>query len=118
MLKVQEITVWPDTTLNHIYFLDDSKTRMYGYVNARTNQEQWFDGKRGFDARHRKFKLLAKLADPEAAPAIAKQWTVAGSKGASYTVTNDGGSWSCTCPAAAYRKGECKHIVQLKESGK
>jgi hypothetical protein len=115
MIKVQETTVWSDPIPNHIYFLDDSKTQMFGYIKAGTNEEKWFDGKRGFDSRHRKFDVLAKMANPEQVAATAKQWTVDGSKGASYTVTKDGDNWSCTCPAAVYRKQECKHIVKCKE---
>ncbi|MHA1727941.1 MAG: SWIM zinc finger family protein [Promethearchaeota archaeon] len=29
-----------------------------------------------------------------------------------YTVTNSGGSWSCTCPQYRFRKRICKHIKQ------
>ena len=118
MLKLQETPVWEGNFPNHIYYTDDSKTQMFGYVNALNGKEMWFEGKRGFDARRRTFKVLAKMADKEKAAVTAQQWTVPGSKGASYTVTNDSGTWSCTCPAAVYRKGECKHIVQIKESGK
>jgi hypothetical protein len=115
MLKLQETTKWEGTVPNHIYYTDDSKTTMFGYVNALTGKEQWFEGKRGFDARRRSFKVLAKLADREKVVSTAKQWTVAGSKGASYTVTQDGNDWSCSCSAAQYRRGDCKHVTKIKE---
>lgn len=115
MLKVQETTEWSEATPNHIYYLDDSKTRMFGYVNAVTGAEQWFEGKRGFNAQYRTFKLIKKMADPSAGT---ETWKVDGSKNASYTVSLDGNQWSCTCPAFVYRRGECKHITAIKEQAK
>lgn len=36
---------------------------------------------------------------------------VAGSKpGKMYTVRQEGGRWSCTCPASTFQRGPCKHI--------
>jgi uncharacterized Zn finger protein len=43
-----------------------------------------------------------------------KEHKVLGSKGNIYTVTDEGGTWSCTCPAAKWQAGECKHITALK----
>jgi len=32
-----------------------------------------------------------------------------------YKVVNDGGKWSCSCPAFGWSRGrDCKHIKQLK----
>ena len=39
---------------------------------------------------------------------------VIGSKGDKYVVQYIGGEWYCTCPASQYRKGDCKHIKQVK----
>ena len=39
---------------------------------------------------------------------------VAGSKGNSYTVTNEAGRWSCTCVGFGFRK-DCKHLHQVKK---
>jgi hypothetical protein len=43
-----------------------------------------------------------------------KTYKVAGSKGNSYKVINDGGTWTCNCPAASFRRGDCKHIKEIK----
>ena len=32
-----------------------------------------------------------------------------------YDVTLMNGIWSCTCPAANFRRGDCKHIKGIKE---
>ena len=42
-------------------------------------------------------------------------FSVEGSKGKIYEVINNGGRWSCTCPAYGFSRGnDCKHIKQLK----
>ena len=44
-----------------------------------------------------------------------KSWSVPSSKGTTtYTVTNNGGTWACTCPQNQYRRRTCKHITQLQ----
>jgi hypothetical protein len=42
----------------------------------------------------------------------AKVYTVAGSKGNSYTVTSNGRGWDCTCSGFQFRK-QCKHVSEL-----
>lgn len=44
-----------------------------------------------------------------------KTFRVAGSQGATYTVTLDGGRWSCNCPGYTYRKN-CRHVKEAKEN--
>jgi len=34
--------------------------------------------------------------------------------GVEYTVKEENGSWSCTCPHYAYRRTTCKHIVMVQ----
>lgn len=41
-----------------------------------------------------------------------RNWTVTGSKGQSYTVTQEGVKYSCTCPGYQFRKS-CRHIGEL-----
>ena len=42
-------------------------------------------------------------------------FSVEGSKGKIYEVINNGGKWSCDCPAYGWGRGkECKHIIQTK----
>jgi hypothetical protein len=46
---------------------------------------------------------------------VKKEWKVDGSKGNVYKVVNDGGFWSCSCPAHGFGRGkDCKHIIQIK----
>jgi hypothetical protein len=41
-------------------------------------------------------------------------YTSIGSTGTMYTVTHDNGEWACSCPHWIYRRGECKHIKEVK----
>ena len=43
-----------------------------------------------------------------------KTYKVVGSKNNSYKVVNDGGIWTCNCPASSFRRGDCKHIKEIK----
>ena len=52
---------------------------------------------------------------PESAPDVAEgSWTVAGSKGAQYTVSRHAGAWSCTCVGFGWRR-KCRHVTATKE---
>lgn len=42
------------------------------------------------------------------------RWTVKGSKGAAYTVTQTPTGWSCDCPDHVHRGLPCKHIMAVK----
>ena len=121
MKAFQELTVW-DTEFsmpNHVYFLNDSKEKMYGYVQASTGIVQTMSAPYKFKASGRKFKEVPnrwnfKIEEEVVEPTSGKEYKVPGSKGAIYTVTDDNGSWSCTCPASKWQKGDCKHIKSLK----
>jgi hypothetical protein len=121
MKVFQEITEW-DTDFrmpNHVYFLSDSKDKMYGYVKASSGEIQEMGQPYKFKASGRKFKEVANTwgfapRDVVEVEAVGTQYQVPGSKGAIYTVTDDHGVWSCTCPASKWQKGDCKHIVQLR----
>ena len=114
-----EITEWATdfAMKNHVYFLSDSKDKMYAYVN-KAGQVETMRTPYRFKASGRKFKEVPNTwgfrLEEEPEETVGKQYRVPGSKGAIYTVTNDAGAWSCTCPASKWQKGECKHIVQLK----
>ena len=43
-----------------------------------------------------------------------KTWTVKGSKGSEYLVTQERGQYSCTCPGFGFRRA-CKHVDEIKE---
>lgn len=119
MKAFQEITEW-DTDFampNHVYFLSDSKDKMYAYVN-KAGRVETVRTPYKFKASGRKFKEVPNTwgfkLEEEPEVTIGKQYRVPGSKGSIYTVTNDAESWSCTCPASKWQKVECKHIVKLK----
>jgi hypothetical protein len=115
----QEITEWDcDFAVpNHVYFLSDSKDKMYAYVKASTGEIQEMNSPLKFKASGRKFREVTNtwgFSPKEELIPVGETHRVSGSKGAVYTVTNDRGSWTCTCPAAKWQAGECKHIVALK----
>ena len=114
-----EITEWDSefAVPNHVYFLSDSKDKMYAYVNSKTGNIEEPKTPYRFHVRGRKFKEVPNVwgfFPREELILVGETYKVPGSKGAVYTVTNDRGAWSCTCPAAKWQKGECKHIVKLK----
>ena len=121
MKAFQEITEWEvDFAMkNHVYFLNDSKDKMYGYVKASTGEIQEMGEPYRFKVSGRKFKEVNNhwgFSPQEEPVLVGETHKVPGSKGAVYTVTNDRGSWTCTCPASKWGKGECKHISQLKSN--
>ena len=45
-----------------------------------------------------------------------KTYMVDGSKGNKYTIVNDEGIWTCSCPAHGFGRGkDCKHIKNIKD---
>ena len=119
MKAFQEITEWSTefAVPNHVYFLSDSKDKMYGYVQASTGIVKTMSAPYRFRASGRKFKEVNNtwgFFPKEELVLVGETHKVPGSKGAVYTVTNDRGSWTCSCPSAKWQKSECKHIVQLK----
>ena len=119
MKAFQEITEWSTefAVPNHVYFLSDSKDKMYGYVQTSTGIVKTMSAPYRFRASGRKFTEVPNtwgFFPKEELILIGETFRVPGSKGAVYTVTNDRGSWTCSCPSAKWQKSECKHIVQLK----
>ena len=117
MKIIEEITEW-DTEYavpNHVYFVNDSKDKMFAYVAAGSLKVQEFKKPIKFSVSRRKFQEVANTwgytSDEQP---TGQTWKVAGSKGAEYVVTNDRGTWSCSCPSAKWQKLECKHIQKLK----
>jgi hypothetical protein len=121
MKAFQETTEWSTefAVPNHVYFLSDSKDKMYGYVKSGTGEIHEMSAPYRFRASGRKFTEVENrwnfvFKEDEVLETAGKQYQVPGSKGAIYTVTDDNGTWSCTCPASKWQKAECKHIVKLK----
>ena len=117
MKVLQETTDWGKTkSPNHVYFLNDSRDKMFAYIRHGSVQVKQFKNPISFYTRGRRFQEVpntwgyepGQAAEPEG-----RSWTVAGSKGAEYTVTDDQGKWTCTCPAAKWQAGDCKHIKSL-----
>jgi hypothetical protein len=105
---------WP----NHVYFLNDSRDKMYGYVRSEDGVVQLFNKPYRFHVRGRKFKEVANtwnVAVDEAEPVTGRTWTVQGSKGDAYTVTEDRGSWTCTCSGFKFRN-RCRHVEEISST--
>lgn len=119
MKAFQETTEWDVEFVmpGHVYFLSDSKDKMYGYVKAGTGEIKEMNTPYRFKASGRKFKEVNNIwgfFPREELVLIGETHKVAGSNGAIYTVTNDRDSWTCTCPASKWQKGDCKHIKSLR----
>lgn len=120
MKAFKEITEWDSdfAVPNHVYFLNDSRDKMYGYVQSGTGIVQTMRTPYRFHTRGRKFKEIKNTwnfgVEEEAPETRGKEYKVLGSRGNVYTVTDEGGAWSCTCPASKWQKGDCKHIQALK----
>jgi hypothetical protein len=110
-----EITQWSDNTPNHVYLLDDSKSKAYAYVRAGQSRAQVFKNPIRIDVRGRKFvvnPVQFKIQVREEAPE-GKVYEVKGSKGDVYKVTELHGKYSCTCSGFKFRS-QCRHIESLK----
>lgn len=119
MKAFQEITEWDcDFAVpNHVYFLNDSRDKMYGYAPGGGETVQKINKPYRFHTRGRKFKEVKNVwnfaVDDTPAPPVGQRWKVAGSKNNEYTVSLELGTWSCTCTGFKYH-GECKHIRSIK----
>ena len=106
-----ETTEWKGIAPNHVYLLDDAKSKMFAYVPAGSDQLTVFKAPIRIDVRGRKFKVNTvqfktdiRLPEPQG-----RVWEVKGSKGDVYKVTEVRGQFSCTCSGFRFR-GDCKHI--------
>ena len=120
MKAFQEITEWDCEFVvpNHVYFLSDSKDKMYGYVKAGTGEIQEVKKPYRFHVRGRRFKEVPDIWNvtvDETEPVEGRNWIVAGSKGASYTVTENHGLWTCTCAGFKFRN-RCRHVEEISST--
>ena len=109
-----EITQWKGSASNHVYLLNDSKSKMFAYVPVGSDQPKIFKAPIQIDVRGRKFRLNDVQFDisiKDELPA-GRVWTVKGSKGDEYKVTELNGSYSCTCSGFRFRS-DCRHIKQV-----
>lgn len=62
-----------------------------------------------------KFKKTEEVVVPLPKSTPKQTFSVEGSKGKIYEIINNGGRWSCSCPAFGFSRGnECKHIKQIR----
>lgn len=108
MILAQETTKWSHNVPNHIYVLNDSKTAMYAYINARNGEEKYFKNPIQIDTRGRTFTILKRVK--EGVPQV----EVKGSKGDIYFVRKENDMLTCTCQGFKFR-GECKHLEIAKD---
>ena len=109
-----ETTDYRDDIANGIYLLDDGKNKMYAYRPTASAPIRVFKNPIRIDVRGRKFALNKvqfrtdlKEEEPEG-----RTWTVTGSKGDVYRITDVNGNLSCTCSGFKFR-GACKHTKDV-----
>ena len=63
MIVAQETTDWGGhtPTVNHIYFLDNARTKMYAYIRGDTGEHKIFKTPIGISVRGRTFKTIKKV---------------------------------------------------------
>ncbi len=112
-----ETTDYKDSVPNGIYLLDDSKSKMYAFKAKGTEAIKVFKNPIRIDVRGRKFvvnpvqfKTKLKEEEPEG-----RVWTVKGSKGDEYKVSESGGNFNCTCSGFKFR-GQCKHVEGIRQT--
>jgi hypothetical protein len=118
MKILQEVTEWKSRAkFNHVYFTNDSRSKIYGYVPCGGLRAIRFDKPLTFDVRGRKFVAVAntwQFTAEEDAPQ-ARSWSVTGSRGDIYTVSEMQGRLLCTCSGFQFRS-RCRHVDQIRES--
>ena len=108
-----ETTQYNDAIANGVYLLDDAKSKMYAF-RPPGGDIKVFKNFIRIDVRGRKFAVNPEqwrtdLREPEPE---GRSWTVKGSKGDEYRVTELDGNYSCTCSGFRFR-GQCRHITEL-----
>lgn len=114
MEALRETTVWSDTNTdcNHIYLFDGRFA--VAYIKKGTSQPFWFKSGLPIDRRKRSF-VRDDITKFNVVDVNTQQWTVEGSKGASYNVSYADKTWSCTCTGFSFR-GKCRHIDTIKDA--
>ena len=112
-----ETTDYRDSVPNGVYLLDDSKSKMYAFRPRGTGEIKVFKNPIRIDIRGRKFQVNAEqfetdLREPEPE---GRTWTVKGSKGDEYRVSEVNGTLSCTCSGFKFR-GKCKHEESIRQT--
>ena len=120
MKAFKEITEWNSdfAVPNHIYFLNDSKDKMYGYVRKSDGVVEIMKTPYRFHVRGRRFKEVDNVWNvtvDETKKSQGQTWSVQGSKGDTYTVTLDSKMWNCTCSGFKFR-ARCRHVEEISST--
>jgi len=112
MKAIQETTVWETdyAVPNHVYFVNDSRDKMFAYIPAGSDQIQEFKRPIRFSVSRRKFHEVENrwgYVIPEDMPEGFVK-IVIGSKGERYTITEVNNVRQCSCPGFKFR-GKCRH---------
>ena len=109
-----ETTDYKDAVPNGIYLLDDSKSKMYAFKAKGTEAIKVFKHPIRIDTRGRKFVVnpVQFKTNAQEQEAEGRVWTVKGSKGDEYKITERSGNYSCSCSGFRFRS-KCRHIEQF-----
>jgi hypothetical protein len=112
-----ETTDYRDSVPNGIYLLNDSKDKMYAFKPRGTGEIKVFKNPIKIETRGRKFvvnpvQFKTKLKEEEP---LGRVWTVKGSKGDEYKVTESGGNFNCTCSGFRFRN-QCRHVESIRQT--
>lgn len=110
----QEITEWRDRTPNHVYLLNDSKSRMSGYVPSGTDQLIMLKKPMNFSSRYRKFREVENRWNYTEQKPENPQWHITGSRGDTYTVEQTDQGLTCSCSGFRFR-GKCRHVTEIAD---
>jgi hypothetical protein len=115
MKTLLETTEWADgANINHVYFMDDSRSKMFAYVKFGRGDPIRFKNPIRIDIRGRKFKDVPNAWKFDIKEEVeGRVWEVQGSKGDIYRVTEVNGNLSCTCSGFKFR-GDCKHVKSIQ----
>lgn len=121
MKYFQEVTDWGIASAkNHIYYLNDEKSFMVGYIKSGTKELFKFKQPIRIDLRGRKFELLKTKGEPDSVYFGKKEEPkkdaiiVKGSNGKEYIVEKVGTKYTCTCPGFTFRH-TCKHVTEYNK---
>lgn len=117
MKFLQEVTEWEGNIPNHIYVMNDTKSRAVGYIKVGTNSVFTFSKPMAIDLRGRKFKEVSNTFGYIDPTATQTKWEVKGSKGDIYTVQEIDDMLQCSCSGFKFR-GQCKHVKEIEDGRK
>jgi hypothetical protein len=115
MKTLLETTEWADgANINHVYFMDDSRSKMFAYVKFGQGEPVRFKNPIRIDIRGRKFKDVPNTWKFDIKEELeGRVWIVKGSRGDEYKVIEVNGNLSCTCSGFRFR-GDCKHVKSIQ----